>query len=311
MTVPNTTPTKEHYQFAGWCKDLALTDCDEFQTIQSGTSGDITFYAKWIATACPAGQYLDSGKCSNCPTDFISNAWMATNPADCYYDCNTLCPDNATCTFAGITDGLIHYGSGQEISSCSTNMAFECNLGYTKSYAMYTKSYAIYNECLPDEYYINYFNTRDSYWGVGSIHPESYTVQNSRIIISAPMRDHYNFDGWCIDEDNCDTPVKSFVIDPTTTLRNMNLYAQWSEKEFVCDSGKFLHIGDDTACLSTIKRTSPALGIGKGNKKYYLNMAYKHNGTTGLNINKESNKQINVLYNGTLYNVHDDSIVTK
>ena len=398
--VPTNNPSaKAHFEFVGWCDDANLTEnCALTRNIPSGTSGNITFYAKWNASECPAGQYLNNGQCSNCESPFTSDAWTATQATDCYYDCNVVCPDNATCEFTGLSNGLIHYGSGISISECTTKMTFECERGYTKNSL----------SCLLNTYTINYHNMNDADWEDNAIHPTSYTVKSSLITISEPVRDWYRFDGWCIGSDNCASPVKSFVIDPTTTLDdidlyaqwtftscptgykdqdsatgttcvprqynityvdggqalpglaatftvedteirlpsltkedytfdgwcvnnsscapeemvsgtitrwtslgNKTLYAQWTENKFVCESNKFLHIGDDTACLSTEKITSPSFGVGQGNKTYYLQMTMEQPGKTGLRMNENSNKQLNVMYKGDVYNVHDASIKTK
>ena len=395
--VPTSNPpSTDHFEFAGWCDDVNLTqNCALTREIPLNHSGNVVFYAKWNATGCPAGQYLDNGQCLTCESPFTSDAWTATQATDCYYDCNVVCPDNAsTCTFTGIENGFIHYGSGISISSCQTNMVFDCERGYKKNA----------NSCVLDTYNINYHNMEDASWESNAIHPISYTIESSLITISEPVRDWYRFDGWCVDNDDCNTPTKSFVINPEITIGNIDLYAQWtfngcrtgyveqdtatgttcvpryyhityidggqelpnfateftiedevislpsmtkhgytfngwcvndslctpnqivkgsitgpwtvgnkvlyaqwSKNEFVCDSNKFLHIGNDKACLITTKPSSPALAIRKGNQTYYLYMTQDER----LKMNEKSNKRLKILYEGDIYNVHDDSSVTK
>ena len=395
--VPTSNPpATDHFEFAGWCDDVNLTqNCALTREIPLNHSGNVVFYAKWNATGCPAGQYLDNGQCLTCESPFTSDAWTATQATDCYYDCNVVCPDNAsTCTFTGIENGFIHYGSGISISSCQTNMVFDCERGYKKNA----------NSCVLDTYNINYHNMEDASWESNAIHPISYTIESSLITISEPVRDWYRFDGWCVDNDDCNTPTKSFVINPEITIGNIDLYAQWtfngcrtgyveqdtatgttcvpryyhityidggqelpnfateftiedelislpsmtkhgytfngwcvndslctpnqivkgsitgpwtvgnkvlyaqwSKNEFVCDSNKFLHIGNDKACLITTKPSSPALAIRKGNQTYYLYMTQDER----LKMNEKSNKRLKILYEGDIYNVHDDSSATK
>ena len=43
------TPTKEGFNFAGWCKDAALQDCALTITIPKGSASPKIFHAKWIA----------------------------------------------------------------------------------------------------------------------------------------------------------------------------------------------------------------------------------------------------------------------
>ncbi|MCQ2568208.1 MAG: InlB B-repeat-containing protein, partial [Alphaproteobacteria bacterium] len=402
LTVPTTNPANtEHADFVGWCDDASLTqNCALTREIPSGSSGDITFYAKWVASACPAGQYLDSASasCLNCESGYTSAAWSATKPEDCYYDwnCEYSCPDNAeSCSLvSGVSNGRIYYGSN-ETYSCDINVV--CKDGYTFD--------ASSNQCGANHYNITYHLNNGVWASATDVHPNSYTVGTSSISISQPSRDWHSFDGWCVGEDDCNNPVKNFVINPAETIGDIELfaqwsftscqtgytpentangkicvpqyynitymdgnvelehlatrftiedttiqlasisnpgyifdgwcvntssctpsnmvkgilqgpwtvgdktlYAQWTKEEFVCDSGKYLHIGNDAACLYTQKPSSPAFAVGKDNKKYYLKMTKKTEHPDGLPMNEESNKQINVLYDDELYNVHDASV---
>lgn len=402
LTVPTTNPANtEHADFVGWCDDASLTqNCALTREIPSGSSGDITFYAKWVASACPAGQYLDSASasCLKCESGYTSAAWSATKPEDCYYDwnCEYSCPDNAeSCSLvSGVSNGRIYYGSN-ETYSCDINVV--CKDGYTFD--------ASSNQCGANHYNITYYLNNGAWASATDVHPNSYTVETSSISISQPSRDWHSFDGWCVGEDDCNNPVKNFVINPAETIGDIELfaqwsftscqtgytpentangkicvpqyynitymdgnvelehlatrftiedttiqlasisnpgyifdgwcvntssctpsnmvkgilqgpwtvgdktlYAQWTKEEFVCDSGKYLHIGNDAACLYTQKPGSPAFAVGKGNKKYYLKMTKKTEHPDGLPMNEESNKQINVLYDDELYNVHDASV---
>ena len=402
LSVPAENPSdKENATFKGWCVGQNDNCTDEqlvtnyIIPVPTGNGSNLVLWAHWRETSCEPNYYLKSDECKPCPNGYISDGGTGL----CYYDwsCDNDCPDNATCTLiSGQSSGRIYYGSG---GTYSCDMTIECNNGYTKSVA---EPYV----CIANIYNINYYNIDNRDWATGAVHPVSYTAEDSVITISNQVaRDWYRFDGWCVDEDNCNDPVQSFVINPSTTLNDVDLYAQWSftscpsgyieqntstgktcipeyydiiymdgdkeltelndtftiedetihlqsvakdgyifdgwcvntqnctannmvrgtingpwtvgnktlyaqwtESEFECDSGKFLHIGDDAACLINTKPSSPALAVGKGNKKYYLKMTKKRAGTDGLNMNEDSRKQINVLYKGTLYNVHDDSV---
>ena len=76
---------------------------------------------------------------------------------------------------------------------------------------------------------------------------------------------------------------------------------------FICDTNKYLHIGEDKMCLSETKpNSSPVMAIGKNNRKYYLRMTEKIG--DGLRLNQNSNKMFNILYHNKIYNVHDASV---
>ena len=302
LTVPNTNPGDTAYaQFKGWC--IGETDnCTDDQlqtnyTIPDGTSGDVVMWANWIATACPAGQYLDSQQCKGCPGGYTSAEGTTGGQDQCYYDwyCNDSCPDNSTCSLvSGESGGRIWYGSDTEYTC---EIVFECNPGYVKN--------ASGDACVAEEYSITYID------GVNEL-PErgTFTIEDNTIqLLSLPDKQGYRFLGWCIDTEVCSTNniVKGFASGPWDT-GDKTLYAQWEEVEFVCSSGKLFHVGDDAACLTTTKQSSPALVLRKGSNKYYMKMTEKDDNTNGLNMNEDSNKQINILYKGTLYNAHDTSV---
>lgn len=319
LKVPTTqNPTREHFRFDGWCDDKNLTtNCRLTRIIPVGTNLDPKiFYAKWVATECEAGQYLEDGVCMNCPFGYYTDdGWDARPKKECYFDwdCGDICPTGASeCTFAsGAQSGRVYWG---EDANYSCDIDIRCKSGYNK----YTND-AGRPDCALVKYKITYYNVDDTDWGTLD-HPDFYNVNDPAITIGALTRDGYIFAGWCEGEDGCEMPLKVFPINPATmSLHNIKLYAQWTENqpqtpepeeptEFVCTSGSVLHIGDDTLCLSTTPVGKPALGFGNSNKKYYLQMTKKNAGSNGLNINKNSRKQLNILYNGAVYNVHDASV---
>lgn len=46
-TTISMVPTRDGYEFFGWCTDSALTNCAMTQTIPANSTGNKTFYAKW------------------------------------------------------------------------------------------------------------------------------------------------------------------------------------------------------------------------------------------------------------------------
>jgi uncharacterized repeat protein (TIGR02543 family) len=308
--VPTFNPSKAHFRFDGWCDDAALTqNCTNTKTIEANTNANKEFYAKWSATECPAGQYLLSTTCAKCPAGYTSTDWNAFKKQDCYKPCPRTCPEGGICDYVSATyDGLIHYGD-DENRSC--DFSLECETGY------YINTISGVPDCTIQNYTITYYNTYNS----NAFRPTVYNIKDSEFTINTPSRSGYVFAGWCVDSNNCDMPDKIITINPLTTLRNISLYAQWRSSTDTptdptipdttqCASGRGLHIGDDTVvCLSTTKpSTKPLLGLSKGNQKYYLQMTKRVNGSDGLPVNENSNVKWNVLYNGEVYNVHDDSV---
>lgn len=89
-TEINGTPTKANTRFVEWCTDSAMENCAATQTIQAGTTGNKTFYAKWLE--CTGWTYYDSGlgACTTCEnqgfaittTDLAANTefWFSLSP---------------------------------------------------------------------------------------------------------------------------------------------------------------------------------------------------------------------------------------
>ena len=300
LVVPTSNPNdKENATFKGWCVGLD-DNCTDEQLVQNytipvptGNASNLVLWAHWRETSCEQGFYLDGDNCKECPSPYTSDG----GTGQCYYNwnCEDECPDNATCTSYGQTSGTIYYGSGD---TYSCQMDVECKSGYEK----HTSGTDV--TCNPIIYHITYKDGNE-HLGTGT-----FTIKDETIQLQSASKDGYIFDGWCVDAQSCvsSAMVKGTIAGSSWTIGNKILYAQWTKSEFECDSDKFLHIGDDTACLTATKQSSPALAIGKGNKKYYLKMTQKRDGSEGLKMNEASGKQLNILYKGNVYNVHDESV---
>ncbi len=157
----------------------------------------------------------------------------------------------------------------------------------------------LYGKWTPATYTITYVSN-----GGTEYEPVNYNVTSTTITLPIPTRDNYVFDGWCDDEEltiNCSINRKV----QSGSTGNKTFYAKWELAEFVCESGVWLNIGDDTrACLSATKVTSPALAVQIGNNKYYLQITED----TDKHINEDTNTKMHIYYNNREYNVHDASI---
>lgn len=140
---------------------------------------------------------------------------------------------------------------------------------------------------------------------------KTFTVGDT-IQLPSLYKDGYRFDGWCVNQETCSTVSMVRGTQADTWVGDKTLYAQWTDasipQEFVCDSGRYLRIGNDKACLSTSKETSPAMTIDRNNRKYYLQMTRTPTNGEGLTINQDSNRRLKILYHGNMYNVHDASV---
>lgn len=104
----NAVMTRAHSIFIGWCDDSGLTqNCALSRTIQTGTTGNIHFYAKWecerpyhigpetgLCETCPNGQYWNGTMCVGCAPEFPnSTAPFNWSPDQCWRNC----PNNSAC----------------------------------------------------------------------------------------------------------------------------------------------------------------------------------------------------------------------
>ena len=96
-------PTKENYDFIGWCETENCSNPALTYTIEQGTIGDKTLYAVWEKSAptqfeCAAGKYLyvdeNTVECKNCPIGYYCphGVWTVET-AD---DSKTPCPHGKT-----------------------------------------------------------------------------------------------------------------------------------------------------------------------------------------------------------------------
>ena len=133
----------------------------------------------------------------------------------------------------------------------------------------------------------------------GVTNPISYNVETPIITLNAPLKTHYEFVGWYDNPDFNGSIITN--IDPVQTKRDLTLYAKWA---FVCESGKWMHVGDEKLCLYSDKLTSPSMVVDLDGALYYIMLSED----SEIPIHSGSNKKMHADYNGILYNVHDASV---
>ncbi len=112
----------------------------------------------------------------------------------------------------------------------------------------------------------------------------------------------YRLLGW---SKSADSDVISFTNkmteNPPYNETEITLYAIW---EFVCESGKWLRVGNERICMYEQQTTHPAMVIHKNNVPYYIMLTKDPE----IPINKDSSRKMHVEYGGDRYNAHDASV---
>ena len=123
----------------------------------------------------------------------------------------------------------------------------------------------------------------------------------------------YTFAGWCeSEEDANDANIISCQMETNvqpSDRQDKTFYAKWievpTEPEFECASKAWLHIDQDKVCLSKIRPdSSPVFAVQTAKDKYYLQV----HADPSLRINKDTTKKWHLDYNGTIYNIHDETV---
>ena len=186
--------------------------------------------------------------------------------------------ENNTCVPCGVNS----HSDGGEVYTR------ECNDGYEK----------LFDVCVATQYNIDYVYN-GGYMPSGTTNPISYNIETPIITLNAPAKSHNNFIGWY------DTPefngAKIEHIDPATTQRNITLYAKWS---FVCESGKWMRIGNERMCLYSEKETSPSMVLDVRGTPYYIMLSED----SEKPVHDGSGKKMHIEYGGSTYNAHDASV---
>ncbi len=255
-----------------------LADNQTGTRLSSYTAGGMTniFDNSAISTVCPSGmyQYLTgfevdwSGRvaCEQCPSEFPkSDMGQNVSIPSCYTDCPEI-------TGKTVTGGK-KYWTADLVGNTET--------------------------CVYDgiAYNINYeLNGGVNYEGA----PTSYVYGGGATIGGIPTKNSFVFISWCRDAEltDCAMPYEISAKDSG----DVTLYAKW---QFVCETGKWFHIGEDRMCLYRNKETEKTINFDIGGDVYYLLMSINPD----LRINATSTKKLRMQQNGVIYNGHDWSVM--
>ena len=251
-----------------------LADNQTGTRLSTYTAGGMTniFDNSAVSTVCPSGmyQYLTgfesdwSGRvaCEQCPSEFPkSDMGQNVSITSCYTDCPEITGKTLTGGKKYWTADLIGNTETCVYDGIAYNINYELNGG------------------------VNYEGAPTSYvYGVGAT------------IGGTPTKNSFTFISWCRDAEltDCAMPYEISATDSG----DITLYAKW---QFVCETGKWFHVGEDRMCLYRNKETEKTINFDIGGDVYYLLMSINPD----LRINATSTKKLRMQQNGVIYNGHD------
>lgn len=189
--VTLSAPTRVHYTFGGWFEDGKLVE-----TIDALRLCDIKLVAEWIADKYTIAYNLNGGECN----DALVTEYTVES-ADIALPILT----KKGYAFCGWYDNAAF--DDKSLNNIPSGSYGNINL--------YAKFGVV-------EYTISY----DLQGGVNSIfNPTKYTIEDQNIVLSAPSRECYTFDGWFENG----TKVESVEV---VRCENVNLAAKWTAIEY-------------------------------------------------------------------------------
>ena len=190
-TVTLSAPTRVHYTFGGWFEDGKLVE-----TIDALRLCDIKLVAEWIADKYTITYNLNGGECN----DALVTEYTVES-ADIALPILT----KKGYAFCGWYDNAAF--DDKSLNNIPSGSYGNINLYAKFSVVEYTISY-------------------DLQGGVNSIsNPTKYTIEDQNIVLSAPSRECYTFDGWFENG----TEVESVKV---VRCENVNLAAKWTAIEY-------------------------------------------------------------------------------
>ena len=203
ITLKN--PTRSGYTFDGWYSDATLKT--KVTQIKKGSTGNKTFYAKWVANKYNIkfnGNGSTSGSIATVKNRKYGSKY--TLPSNTY--------KKKGYTFAGWNTKAD--GSGKDYA----NKAVVSNLSKTNG-----KTVTLYAQWKKTKYTITYHLNGGKN---SSKNPSKYYVTTSTITLKAPTRGGYTFKGWYSDA-KFKTKVTKIKKGSTGTK---HLYAKWSATKY-------------------------------------------------------------------------------
>jgi len=295
--ITDKIPTKNHFEFVGWCNNPELTgNCPMTINISSTDYGNKTYYAKWRRTSCNDG-YTQIGW----NTDTNEPVCEANTYDIIYHFANGVNLDTYTVDTPKTLWSLTATGIGNEFSGWCENengceQPIKCVWCATNPDPNWVGDKDLYPQFGVAEYTIKYYD------GTTLIKEDRYHYGDN-VTLVAEGKAGYEFDGWYNNVALNGVPVLEIA---SNEYGNKVFYGKWNKIVIPTEecSGRWLHINNDKACLSSTKITNPSMAFGFDDKTYYLQMTENPD----TKFNSKSNKKLRVRHGNTIYNIHDASV---
>ncbi|MCL2100334.1 MAG: InlB B-repeat-containing protein [Fibromonadales bacterium] len=190
--------TRDGYTFTGWYSDANLSIPAE-TTIPTGSTGNITLYADWLAIPYQITYHLNEGTANH-----------ASNPA-------TYTIENSASLYSPTETGYNFGGWYDNIELTGTAIT-EIPAGSIEDKAFYAK-------WTPTLYIISYILNGGA---VDIANPATYTIESDHITLNEPTRAGFLFTGWYSDF-NLSIPAPTTILAGSTG--NITLYAGWQAND--------------------------------------------------------------------------------
>ena len=250
-TITLAAPTRSGYTFGGWYSDAAFTT--KVTQITKGTTGDLTFYAKWNANKYTIkfnGNGSTSGSMANqtmtygSGTKFTANAYKRKGYT--FNSWNTKADGSGT-KYANQADGSkVTTTNGRTVTLYAQWQAEKYTITYKLNGGTNSKS-----------------------------NPTSYYITTNTIKLANATRKGYSFAGWYSDKD-C---TKKVTQISKGSYGNKTLYAKWNANKYTI---KFNGNGSTSGKTSSQK-------LSYGSSKKLTKNGFKRTGYTfkGWNTKKD------------------------
>lgn len=257
------------------CNSLQKIPKNLFANIKNFTDCHYMFYQTF--SNCSALQNIPDGLFANIPSTARnkSNMFVGT-----FCNCTHLTGYIPATLFAGLNNSGVYEDLMMYNIFANTNLDTTCPAGTTQ----YTTGY--------EDYWDGHVSCVDSY-----LHCDAgnYLPAHGYECVECPIN-NYCSGGTC----NYSESVNNGI----TQCPN-NLYSPRGSYS-VDQCGRILHLGDNTMYLRSVKKTVPSLNIdidNDGTPDFFGNMT-----TQDVVMNADTERKLQVQYNGLTYFVHDDTV---
>ena len=186
-------PLLEGHTFAGWYRDVALTNGYDFNT---AVTGNLTLYAKWVPN--PVSGYMvifNSNGGSSVDNQVVQDNQQVVRPAD---------PIRSGFSFAGwYSDSLL-------------KAAYDFSTPVTGNVTLYAK----WDNILSNEYKVTFNSNGGSFVGSTMVRKNEKVTKPED-----PVRVYYDFLGWY-----CDSELTTLYDFDEAVTGDLILYAKWNRK---------------------------------------------------------------------------------